>query len=177
MTSAEDHEHGIPVDATERESALIELIRLDYESTTGALNGFVSVGNQMRSIGIGAWGVLLGLAVSAESAAQALLAIGVLAVFASSDAYHAALCRRALGRAIALEGLIDGWVDRLGIDADDPVAIARIRARLEMHRFGVQRGLKRPTWRDLFAARPYVVFRIVYPVLAITSIATAAAYA
>lgn len=177
MTSSEDEQNGIPVDATERESALMELIRLDYESTTSALTGFVSVGNQVRGIGIGAWSVLLGLAVSAKSAALALLAIAILVVFATSDAYHAALYRRALGRAIALESLIDGWVDRLGIDADDPSAIARIRARLEMHRFGVQRGLKRPSWRDLLAARPHVVFRSVYPALVVMSITTAAAYA
>jgi hypothetical protein len=84
-------------------------------------------------------------------------------VFFFADAYHAALYRRALGRAIRIESVLDGWSDRLGIDADDPEAVERARAKLEMHRFGVQRALRRPRAGDLVAAKPRIVFWGMYP--------------
>jgi hypothetical protein len=157
-----------PVD--DQELSLVELVRLDYDATLRALSGFVTTGGQIRAIGAAAWAVVLGLAVGNESSALSALAAALLVVFAYADAYHAALYRRALGRAITIESLLDGWIDRLGIDADDPDAVQRTRAKLEMHRFGVQRALRRPKVADLVAARPRVVFWAMYPAFFLTSI-------
>jgi hypothetical protein len=169
-----DGDHRVELD--EHEKALAEVIRLDYDATLRVLAGFVSTANQTRSIGVAAWGVVLGFAVRDESTLLALLAAALLTVFALTDAYHAALYRRALGRAIALEGMLDGWIDRLGIDADDSDAVASERARLETHRFGVHRSLKRPGVRDFLRASPRLIFWFVYPVLLLGSLAAALAY-
>jgi hypothetical protein len=170
-------EEDLPRSPDEYEQALVELVRFDYDATLRVLGGFVSTGNQIRAIGIAAWGVVLGLAVRDESTVLALLATGLLVVFALTDAYHAALYRRALGRAVEIEGVLDGWIDRLGIDADDSDAVDGQRARLETHRFGIHRSLRRPDWRDMLKAGPSWVFRIVYPVLLMTSIVSAFVYA
>ena len=161
----------------EREKSLVELIRVDYDATLRALSGFISTGGQIRAIGVAAWAVVLGLAVGDKSVALAALAAAVVIVFAYGDAYHAALYRRALGRAIRLEGLLDAWVDRLGIDADDPDAVIRSRAKLEMHRFGVHRSLRHPSVSDLIAAKPRPIFWVMYPGLFSASLVAIALYA
>ncbi len=111
------------------------------------------------------------MAVNDKSLALSALSVALLVAFVYGDAYHAALYRRALARAIRLETLLDAWVDRLGIDADDPDAVIRTRAKFEMHRFGVQRSLRRPGWHDLVTARPRPVFWAIYPALLIASLA------
>jgi hypothetical protein len=45
---------------TDRERQLVELVRLDYDATLRALNGFMTTGSQLRGIGVAAWGVVLG---------------------------------------------------------------------------------------------------------------------
>jgi len=157
----------LPID--ELEESLVELVRVDYDATLRALTGFVTTGGQIRAIGAAAWAVVLGLAVGNESVALSVLAAALVVVFVYADAYHAALYRRTLGRAITIESLLDNWIDRLGIDADDPDAVQRTRAKLEMHRFGVQRGLRRPKLGDLVAARPRVVFWAMYPAFLVAS--------
>jgi hypothetical protein len=166
-----------PIEPDAREEALVDLVRCDYDATLRALGGFVASGNQLRAIGLAAWGVVIGLAVRDDSPPLALLAILLLALFALADAYHAALYRRAMARAIELEDLLDRWGDRLGIDADDPERVADTRSRLEVHRFGAQKSLKRPDWGDMARARPWPVFRIIYPALLVVSIVTVIAYA
>jgi hypothetical protein len=166
-------------EGADRERQLVELVRLDYDATLRAVNGFVTTGSQLRGIGVAAWGIVLGLAVSSESVALAILAAAVTAVFAYLDAYHSALYRRALARAISLEGLLDTYLDRLGIDAEDPEAILRARAKLETHRFGMHRSLAQPGWKDLhpLRARPYPVFRAGYPLLLISALLAAIVFA
>lgn len=157
--------------SADRERQLVGLIRLDYDSALRAISGFVGSGSQIRAVGIAAWGVVLGLAVRGESALLAGLALVLVALFAYADAYHAALYRRALSRAINLEGLLDAYLDRLGIEAEDPEAVARTRAKLETHRFGMYRTLKPLRRHDYFAARPRPIFAVIYPSLAAATIA------
>lgn len=158
-------------DLEPREEALVELLRTDYDATLRALSGFVTTGGQIRAIGTAAWAVVVSLAVNKDSAALCVLAAALVVVFAYADAYHAALYRRTLSRAIAIEELFDIWLNRLGIEADEPDAVEQARAGLEMHRFGVQKALRRPELKDLLDARPFAVFRGMYPVLLVTSLA------
>jgi hypothetical protein len=159
-----------------RDAELVDLVRLDYDATLRAVSSLVATGGQIRAIGIAAWGVVLGLAIGNDSLVLGLVDCALVVVFAYGDAYHAALYRRALNRALTIEGLLDDRIDQLGIDADDPDALERHRARLEMHRFGVQRSLRRPGARDLLAARPRPVFWAVYPTLFVIALVAAIAY-
>ena len=161
----------------ERERQLVEVVRLDYDATLRALTGFVGTGAQIRAIGIAAWGVVIGLAVADESVLLAAVALAVIAVFAYGDAYHAALYRRALARAISLEDLFDSYLERLGIDAEDTEAILRVRAKLETHRFGMHRTLKPLKLNDLLAARPRPIFWGIYPTIVALTAALMIVYA
>ena len=164
-------------DQAEREKTLLELLRFDYDATLRTMSGVVTTGGQIRAIGIAAWGVVLGLAVKDRSIELSALAVAIVLVFSYADAYHGVLYRRTLQRAIKLEALIDGWIARLGIDADDPDAVRKARSKLEMHRFGVHRSMRRPGWKDLRKARPRPVFWVIYPGLLLASLAAVVAYA
>ena len=65
----------------------------------------------------------------------------------------------------------------LGIDAGDEKAEAQLLAKLETHRFGMNRSLGKLTWQNLVSAGPRVVFRGIYPILALTSCALVVLYA
>jgi len=174
MTTSEDQHDELLAElegSADRERQLVDLIRLDYDSALRAMSGFVGAGAQIRALGVAAWGVVLGLAVRDESALLAGLALLLVALFAYGDAYHAALYRRALSRAITLEGLLDAYLDRLGIDAEDPEALLRTRAKLETHRFGMYRTLKPLKPRDLIVARPRPIFWVIYPAVCAATVA------
>jgi hypothetical protein len=162
---------------SERERELVGLIKVDYDAALRAISGFVSTGGQLRGIGVAAWGVVIGLAVRDESALLAGLAMTLVVIFAYADAYHAALYRRALRRAITLEELLDTYLDRLGIDYDDEDAVQRALAKLETHRFGMYHTLRPLRIRDLVLARPRVVFWLVYPGLVFAALAATIVYA
>lgn len=164
-------------DEIEREKSLVELLRLDYDATLRTMSGIITTGSQIRAVGIAAWGVVFGLAVTGQSIELAILDAALVLVFAYGDAHHAALYRRTLDRTIKLENMLDAWIDRLGIDADEPDEVANARARLEMHRFGVHRSLRRPAWNELIKARPRPIFWFVYPALLAASLGAIAAYA
>jgi hypothetical protein len=164
-------------DALDRERSAVELVKLDYDATLRTMTSVVSTGGQIRAVGIAAWGVVLGLAVRGESVELAGLATALVVIFAYGDAYHAALYGRILQYAIKLEGMLDAWLDRLGIDADDPDAVLRALAKIQMHRFGVHRNLRRPGMRELLRARPRPIFWGVYPALLAASLTALVAYA
>jgi hypothetical protein len=176
MTDLDPNTAPTELSELDRERALVDLIRVDYDATLRALSSFVSTGGQIRTIGVGLWGVLFGLAIQRGSLSLALVATAVSAIFAYGDAFHSALYRATVSRAIRLEMLLDDYVDRLGIDADDANAVLRTRAKLEMHRFGVQKAIKRPGWRALVAGRPHFVFRAMYPTFFAVSVAVSVAY-
>lgn len=124
------------------EGQLVELVKADYDATQRALSGFVTSGGQLRAIGIGAWGVVFAVAVSAESSPVAAIAALLAAGFAIIDGYHSALYRQTLDRARDLEELLGEYHNALGIHAANPSRVMRSRARLEQHRFGVHRGMR-----------------------------------
>src|SRR5262249_34331956 len=108
---------------------------------------------------------LVGIGLRDRSWTLCLAAAVVVSLFAYADAYHAVLYRHALHRAIAIEALLDQYLDRLGIDAEDEDAVAAAIASLETHRFGMYRPMPRLQTREFRDLRPRPIFRAVYPAL------------
>jgi len=157
-----------------REKNLVDLVRLDYDATLRTVQGVLSTGVSIRAAGFAAWGVVLGVGVNADSWPFCLLASIVALLFGYVDLIHATLYRRALARATELESLLDSYVDRLGIDADDEAAIIKTMARFEMHKFGVYRTMPRMSpwriWTPYKRARPAAVFWVIYPALIVVGL-------
>jgi hypothetical protein len=157
-------------DARERE--LVDLVRFDYDVTLRTITGVLATATGLRLAGFTAWGALLGLGLRDDSWALCASAGLVLLLFAYADAHHALLYRNAVRRAVRLEQVLDRYVDRLGIDAEDEDAVLEVRAELEMHRFGMYRTMPRSTKSDLLTARPRPVFAALYPSLLATALGT-----
>jgi hypothetical protein len=166
-----------PREVTSTEEHLVGLVRLDYDATLRALSGFVTAAAAVRAVGIATWGVLIGLAIRDDNQPLCLLAAGATLMFTFIDAYHSALYRRALSRAIWIESLLNDYAETLGIYADDIDSVDDVRARLEMHPFGVNRTMRRVAFTDLFDAQPWPVFMVLYPVLVVVSLSVFASYA
>ncbi len=177
MSDEELNGGGAAREVTSTEDHLVSLVKLDYDATLRTLSGFVTAAAAVRAVGIGTWGVLIGLAVRDDSQPLCLLAAGATLMFAFIDAYHSALYRRALSRAIWIESLLNDYAETLGIYVDDDDSVDDVRARLEMHPFGVNRTMRRVAFGDLFDAQPWPVFIVLYPVLVVVSLAIAAIYA
>lgn len=165
------------LDTDQQLERLVELIRVDYDATLRAMQGFIQTAGQVRAAGIAAWGVVLGLAIRDASWELAALTAALVLIFGYADAFHAALYRRSFSRAVSLETLLDAYVDHLGIDAGDEEAEVRLLAKLETHRFGMNRNLGKLTPQNLVNAAPRVVFRGIYPALLLTSCALVVVYA
>ena len=158
---------------TERERALVDLIKLDYDVTLRTISGVLATETAIRVAGFAAWAATTGLGIDARSWAVCAAGAALLALFMYVDAHHAALYGRALHRAIRLEKMLDAYADRLGIDADDEDAVLRAIATLETHRFGIYRTMPRTHSRELVKARPHAIFRALYPALLAISVVAA----
>jgi hypothetical protein len=165
--------------AETRERALVELVKLDYDLTLRTIVGVLATATGIRVAGFAAWAALLGFGIRDESAALCGAAAVVTALFMYVDAHHARLYMRALRRAIALEALLDKYVDRLGIDSGDDDAVLAAVAALETHRFGIYRTMPRSKFRlrDVFAGRPRPIFAGLYPGVIVTAASCAAVVA
>lgn len=153
----------------EREQALVDLVRYDYDVTLKTIHSVLATGMSLRAAGFAAWGVVLGVGINNDSWAFCFFAVVIALLFGYIDLIHATLYRRALARATRLESLLAAYFDRLGIDSENDASIARTLARLELHKFGVYRTLPRDRplsfFRQYGRARPAAVFRVVYPAL------------
>lgn len=157
----------------EREKALVDLVRYDYDVTLRTIQSVLATGMSLRAAGFAAWGVILGVGVNDHSWAFCLFAAFISFLFGYIDLLHATLYRRALARATRLESLLDAYGDRLGIDSENEAAVLRVLARLELHKFGVYRTMPRKGTSTLrqqyWRARPAAVFRVVYPALTVSA--------
>lgn len=160
--------------ALEREKALVDLVRYDYDVTLRTVQSVLATGTSLRAAGFAAWGVILGVGVNNHSWAFCLFAAFIALLFGYIDLLHATLYRRALARATRLESLLAAYCDRLGIDSENEAAVVRTLARLELHKFGVYRTMPRNSAstlpRQYRRARPAAVFRVVYPVLIVSAL-------
>jgi hypothetical protein len=114
----------------------------------------------------------LGFSVQQRSAALAFLAAFVSLVFLIADGYHGWLYGEASKHARAIERLMSSYYDTLSRFKDDSEAVVRFHGRLRAHRHGLflgfqtQFGLNR-----LWQARPFLVYRVLYPFLFIVAVA------
>lgn len=157
--------HDRTEEVVDREEALLDLVKTDYDATLRTMTGVVATGAAIRAAGFATWAALLGIGMRDESWTLCALAGVIVCLFAYADAYHAAIYRSVLHRAITIESTLDRYLDRLGIDADDEDAVQGAIAGLEVHRFGVYRTMRRVTRQELTRARPRPVFVALYPAL------------
>ncbi len=123
------------------------------------------------------WAASFVQALDRESAALAVFAfVGTLG-FVVADAYYSVLYQRGVARARELEGLLDDYATRLGIDAADEEAVETFRAKLETHRVGFYRTMAPLKLSDLWDARPWPVFVVAYPLLLAAAVVAAWLYA
>lgn len=156
----------------DREKALVDLIRLDYDATLRTMSSVLATATAVRAAGFATWGVLLGLGAQAESWSFCAISAVALVLFGYLDLLHASIYRRGLRRAIEIEELLDGYLNRLGIDHGYEEAVLRTVARLETHRFGIYRTMRKLRTRDFVRPRPPFLYLGVYPTLLAISIGT-----
>src|SRR5687768_12695452 len=92
---------------SDREKALVDLIRLDYDVTLRTITGVLATGTAIRVAGFAGWVTLAGIGLRDQSWALCIAAVIIVALFGYADAYHAVLYRHGLHRAIAIESLLD----------------------------------------------------------------------
>jgi hypothetical protein len=158
---------GDPVDEA------IRLVEVDYERTAKFIESVIGISAAVRGLAITVWLGLVGFAFDRhlwELAAAGLIAIGIFAVV---DAYHGWLYDEALFHAQSLELISSAYYKTLMRGPSDTDAVDDFRARLESHSFGLYLNLRKFGFRDLRYARPRIVFRTLYPGLAVISVIAA----
>lgn len=151
---------------------LLRLVELDYERTSQFIQGVVGTSATIRGWAITVWLALLGFSLDRSVSALAFLAASVVPVFGIVDLYHTWLYREALNHARSLERITSSYYNAMGRGGGgtDLDLLADLQEELESHRFGMYSRMGPFRFR-LFAARPYVFFRFLYPALLVVAIA------
>ena len=144
---------------------LAGLVNVEYERTAKFIDGVTSTTATIRGWAVTIWLAVLGVAFSQSVWELAALAAAVALTFFVIDGYHAWLYGEALARANELERLSGAYYDSFGRLAGDVDAETDLRIRLETHVFGLYRNFKRFRAKDLWYVRPWVFFRLFYPLL------------
>jgi hypothetical protein len=155
------------------EKELKRLVELEYDRTAKFVDGLISTQATVRGWAVTIWLAVLGVGFDRSVWELSALAAIVAVVFMIIDAYHAWLYGEALTLANELERIQGAAYDAVGRRATDPDADKDLRTRLESHRFGLYRNLKRFRPRDLLYARPRVFFYFFYPLLALVGVGAA----
>lgn len=149
---------------------LIELIKMDYETTRSLIDGVVRTALALRGVGLTLVLAVLTVAVDASSVALTVCALAGVGLFLYLDAYHGWLYAEALKRAHELEHLLAlryKELERGGIDDD---VTFDLDVALASHRFGQYSNFPRFRFRLLTRARPKAVYAILYGCLAALSV-------
>jgi hypothetical protein len=144
---------------------LAEFIDVEYERTAKFIDGVTSTTATIRGWAVTIWLAVIGVAFSQTIWELAALAAAVALTFLVIDGYHAWLYGEAIARANELERLSGAHYDSFGRLAGDSEAETDLRVRLETHTFGLYRNFKRFGLKDLWYVRPWVFFRLFYPLL------------
>ena len=153
---------------------LAKLIDVEYERTAKFIDGITGTTATIRGWAVTIWLAVIGVAFGQSTWELAGLAAVVAAVFFVIDGYHAWLYGEALSRANELERLNAAYYDSFGRSAGDKDAERDLRVRLQAHRFGLYRNFIRFRLRDLLFVRPWVFFRLFYPLLVLVGAGSAA---
>ncbi|WP_213005272.1 hypothetical protein, partial [Paractinoplanes toevensis] len=150
----------------ENEKERIRLAEADLARTNEFIKGVIATGAALRGSSVTIWLALLGFAFQQKLSQLGFLAAIVAAIFAILDGYHGWLYREASGHAVRTERLVTGYYDMLSRSGDDPDVAVRFRGQLRAHRIGLFTGFQTHfSFRQLWQARPAVVYRVLYPAL------------
>lgn len=157
----------------QEKAELLRLVELDYDRTTKLVEATTGAGVAVRG-----WAVTIWLAVLAAAFDRRVWEIGVLGAvavvaFGLADGYHMWLSGEALDHAKAVEKVTGRHYAAIARGSVLPGALRREEEALLAHEFGAYRTLKRFRLRDALYVRPPVFFRVIYPVMAGVSIASA----
>lgn len=188
-------------DDEDRRAKLIELVLSEMEGLRALVSGVLSAGNAVRIAGIAVWSAAIAGAIVNDEPLLSALAVMALLAFSLVDAYHGHLYASILDELIRDERIVNRYYEALGRYGGDERRLKRLDERLANRRFGVHSKLRRPeivgpeghprSWREslreysgvlgllrfVLQSRPTVVFRGLYPVLAILGVATTAVLA
>jgi len=151
----------------------IRLVQGDLAQTNEFIKGVLATGAALRGSAITIWLALLGFAVQQPLPELGLLAAVVAAVFWIADGYHGWLYGEASTHARAIEKLLSSYYDTLSRFPDDPDVLIRFRGQLRAHRHGLFTSIRaRYGVGQLWAARPTLFYRYLYPFLVVVALAT-----
>lgn len=154
----------------------IRLVELDYEKTNEFIKGVVGTGAALRGSAVTLWIALLGFAFQQNVAWLAVLAALVAVVFLIVDGYHGWLYGEAAKHLRSSERMLSTYYGVLSRGEDSEEQVHEFRRDLRAYRFGLYSHLPaRPKPSFLRAARPLVVYRLVYPFLVVIAVAAAVA--
>jgi hypothetical protein len=161
----------------DEEKELVRLVELDYERTSKFIEGMVGTSATTRGWAVTVWLAVLGIAVNQRLWALGLLGTAAVFVFALVDLYHSRLYEEAEIHAAAAERISRLRYKRFSRGADDKYAASDAENALRAYSFGVYSNLRAFAWRWnlLRGARPYLVFRAMYPFMAAVGVVVALA--
>ncbi len=158
------------------EKERVRLVESDYETTNEFIKGVVGTGALIRGSAITIWLALVGFAFQQSLTILAVLAAVVALVFAVVDGYYGWLYAEAAKHLRACEKVISTYYNALSRGDDDEDAVRDFRQELRFHRFGLFLNLRiKMKWDFLLAAKPVMIYRVIYPGLILLAIASALA--
>jgi hypothetical protein len=150
---------------TDSEKERLRLVELDYANTNDFVKSVVTTSATIRSLALTIWLGLVGFAVQQRLWELGVLAAVVAVLFLFLDGYHGWLYEEALKHARAAEKVTARYYNALSRGEDDPDAVLDFRVELRFHRFGLFSNLRHFQVPDLLAARPPLLYRVLYPTL------------
>jgi hypothetical protein len=141
---------------------LIDLVRVDYETTRSLIDGVVRTSLALRGVGLTVILALLSFAAGKSSAPVAICALAAVVLFLYLDAYHGWLYAEGLRRAHELERILSLRYKELERGDDDPEIGFDLDVALAIHRFGQYSNFPRFELRKLTQARPRRLYGVLY---------------
>ena len=137
----------------------------ELAQTNDFVKGVIATGAAIRGSAITIWLALLGFAVQQHLAALGFLGAIVASVFYLVDGYHGWLYAEASKHGRVVERLLSKYYNTLSRAEDDPGAMILFRRDLRAHRFGLFVNFQPFKLKQLWAARPELFYKFLYPAL------------
>jgi hypothetical protein len=150
---------------TDNERERLRLVEVDYASTTDFIKSVDTTATTIRGLAVTIWLALVGFSVQQSIWELAALASIVAAAFLLLDGYHGWLCAEAEKHARAAETVTSRYYEALSSGEDEDDALLDFQEELRFHRFGLFLNIHAFGFGDLRAARPVLLYRLLYPVL------------
>jgi hypothetical protein len=151
----------------------LDLLKLDYEQTSEFIQGVLSVSNSLRGWAITLSLGLVGFGFDRHSVGLCVIAVAVSVTFAALDGYHGWLYSEAVHHLNGLERIWRLYYTSLGPTGGDPLAARQLKVAFGSHVFGFLSRIPPFSLGRLRAARPAVVFLLLYPSLILIALIAA----